>query len=438
MKKRAIITVLLLALISVQAFAYRMVTVAYNGNYEMDCYIPSSFQGCPNPNDSDSLFFACGPSNATILVLMHGGFFEFGSRHSMTPYAVGFAQLENMIILNIDYRKGWGFNPSQPCNGNNTALQTAVYRVAQDANKAINYFITNCGQRTFGIANPEKYTWNVFGGGYSAGAVTAINLHATQAEWDTEIPLVTEQEGGVNHNPGLYTFQGCFSIGGGAANLTYIKSGTYNVFFHGQNDATMPYWYGYPVNPNCTNYTPTYGGGAIYHYIDSTGIANAKLYTKPGGHGAFASTQADVAFVVNKFISSISATCFLMSCGDAPGPPFYIGTNCPGLMPANWNVQSIPLPLSVTESISLNFNCPMPARLAHSNTDTDLNTFLQSNQINQIAIYGMDGRLLLRNQFNMGEILDQYIDESMRNQMLVIEFTTNNGLVRRFKYISIK
>jgi hypothetical protein len=442
MKKRSILLLFAVIGLSLQAIAYRTATVAYQSGYSMDCYIPNSFTGCPAPNDTDPDFYACGPSNATILILMHGGFFEFGNRSSMTPYALGFASLENMIVLNIDYRKGWGYNPASPCSGSNLALQTASYRVIQDANAAINYFINNAADPAIGIANPEKYTWNVFAGGYSAGGVTALNMHATQAELDNEIPLVTAAEGVVTRTPYTYKFLGCFAIGGGAANLTYIKEGTYNVLFHGENDPIMPYTFGYPVNQNCSTYTPVHGGFDIYQYIDNNpGFASCKLYSKAGGHGAFASSQADVLFVVNKFVSSISEACYWTSCGMIPGPPFWAGKNCPELMPNSGDVGFMSPPSGVRERESLTYLCLVPARLAASTEEKSPSTLQEYMNIpgqKTLTVFGVDGRKLYDGQSATYNELAVLLNTRFPNLIVIIELTAEGVEPKRFKYFGVE
>jgi hypothetical protein len=440
--KKQLAFFLVVIFLSVQAWAYRTVTVTYQSGYSMDCYIPTNFVGCPAPNDTDPDFYPCGPSNATILILMHGGFFEYGSRSSMTPYALGFASLENMIVLNIDYRKGWGYNPSSPCSGSNLALQTASYRVIQDAHAAINYFINNAADPAIGIANPEKYAWNVFAGGYSAGGVTALNMHATQAELDAEIPLVTAAEGPVTRSPYSFKFLGCFAIGGGAANLNYLKEGTYNVLFHGENDPIMPYTYGFPVNASCSTYTPVHGGFNIYQHIDNNpGFANCKLYSKPGGHGAFASSQADVLFVVNKFVSSISEACYWTTCGMIPGPPFWAGKNCPELMPNSGDVPFMPLPLNVRERESLTYLCLVPARIAATQTTEtpiSLQDYMSLPGQKSFNVLGTDGRLLYNGQESNYSDLITLLNNRFPNLIVIVEVSAEGIETKRFKYLGVE
>jgi Carboxylesterase family len=442
MKNKIILALVMALICSVQAFAYRTVTLTYNNNLQMDCYIPTAFVGCPNPNDNDPFFYPCGPSNATILVLMHGGFFEFGSRGSMNPYAIGFAQREDMIILNIDYRLGWGYNPSNPCSGNDTNLSKAAYRVVQDVHAAVNYFIQHASDPNVGIANSDRYTWNVFAGGYSAGGVTGMNMHIDQTEWDTYAPYLRASEGPVTKNIGSFIFRGTLAIGGSIPNVAAIKPGTYNVFFHGQLDNVVPYNCGSPINPSCTAYSTTCGGGATFNYIAANNIANAKLYTRiGGGHGSFATTQADVNFVVSKFLSSIGATCFQTGCGTIPGPPFHAGVNCPGLVPQNQDAPVVPFMNGVTEQVSLNYICPMPVRMANPNSGTSTNSlhdFIQSKEVKSMNVYGVDGRLLETTTFTSDDQVMEQLNTRFPNQVLILELTTSEGEVQRFKFILVE
>ncbi len=445
MKNKIVVTLVLLLGMTTLSYAYRMETVVYGNNNSMDCYIPSSFAGCRMPADTNPFFYQCGPSNVTIMILMHGGYFQFGSRSSMTPLAERFAQEENMIVLNIDYRKGWGYGPSNPCGNGNLALQQAAYRVVQDAYAAINYFIFNAGNAPFDISNPDRYRWNVFAGGYSAGAITALNMHATQAEFDIEAPILHQLEGAITKSPGTFKFMGSLSIGGGVTNMTYVKPGTYNVLYHGIGDPVVPFIYGTPISSNCSSIlSPMYGASSIYDYVSTNNIAQVKLYTKPGGHASFAASLADADFVVTHFISSVDAACYEQGCGMIPGPPFFTGINCPTLNPANADVTVGPLPNGVSEYVSLNFICPMYARMANPNaaeqpyTISDFRDSFKTQMPSHVSIYSIDGRLLERLQVNDFETFQQLVHTNYRNQVLVIEVEQAEQKLAHFKYISIE
>ncbi|MGL4597372.1 MAG: alpha/beta hydrolase [Bacteroidia bacterium] len=445
MKNKIVFTLLLLISMAASSYAYRMETVTYGNGYQMDCYIPSSFRGCPSPQDTDQFFYQCGPSNVTIMVLMHGGFFQFGSRSSMTPLAQRFAQEENMIILNIDYRKGWGYGSGNPCGNGNLALQQAAYRVVQDAYAAVNYFIFNAADAPFDISNPDKYLWNVFAGGYSSGAITALNMHATQEEFDLEAPILHELEGAITKSPGAFKFMGSLSIGGGVTNMAYFKPGTYNVLYHGENDPIVPFVYGTPISSNCTNIlAPIYGDSSIYGYIAANNMAQVKLYTKSGGHESFAASLVDADFVVTHFISSVDAACYDEHCGMIPGPPFYTGENCPLLNPTNSDVTVGPLPNGINEYVSLNFMCLMYPRMANPNateqpyTISDFRDSFKSQTPSNVSIYSIDGRLLERLQVKDFETFHQLVRTNYLNQVLVIEVERAEQKVEHFKYICIE
>ncbi|MGL5889641.1 MAG: hypothetical protein ACRC3B_07145, partial [Bacteroidia bacterium] len=292
------------------------------------------------------------------------------------------------------------------------------------------------------IENPDRYSWNVFAGGYSAGGVTALNMHATQAELDTEIPLVTAAEGPVTRTPGSFKFVGCFAIGGGAANMTYIKEGTYNVLFHGEDDPIMPFTFGYPVNLSCSTYTPVHGGSDIFQYIDNNpGLASCKLYSKPGGHGSFASSQADVLFVVNKFISSISEACYPTTCGMIPGPPFWAGKNCPELMPGSGDVPFMPIPHGIRESESFTYLCHIPARLAAAQTaevPSTLQGVMNLQGQKSFNVIGVDGRLLYNGQAANYNELATLLNTRFNNLIVIVEVTAEGIETKRFKYFGVE
>jgi Carboxylesterase family len=459
MKTKSLCLSLVFYFILCFSYAYRTIpNVSYqtvNGtSYKMDCYIPNSFYGCPNPNSNDPNFYVCGPSNATIIVLMHGGFFEFGDKSEMINYAKAFASQENLIVLNIDYRLGWGFNQSSPCSGNPQSLISAGYKVLQDANSAINYFINNANNTAFQIDNPKRYTWNVFAGGFSSGAVTSLNLHALQSEIDTYYPGLSASEGAVNAQPGLYQFKGSLSIGGGMSHLDGLKEGTYNVFYHGDSDPIMPYNYGFPVNTACSNYEPTYGGRGIFDYITSECNTNgkkinAKLYTAMnGGHLSFYSKNDMniINFVVATFLDNIDQACIIGGCGTIPSGISDSGPDCEGVVPYS-NQINIAIPSTVIEEVMACSPCyyyaianpeggggKRIAKIPETETAKNINAFIQLNTTKQMNIYSLDGIKLYSGKISNDEVFPK-INEMENNHVLVVELIADGGKVQKFKYL---
>ena len=198
----------------------------YTENLYMDIYSPI--------NDSFD--------DRPIIFFMFGGSYVGGSKSSpdIVALCTKFAQ-RGYVAVAIDYRLSQHllfFNPTEE-NG-----YKAVVKAIHDLKAAIRYFRMNDE-----LYNDYKVDMNrVFSGGYSAGAVTAINA-AYLNEYE-EVPsfLIDDYDSiggleGLSGNPGYdSSFHGIVNLSGAVGNRDWIVQGDIPIVsMHGDQDDVVPY-----------------------------------------------------------------------------------------------------------------------------------------------------------------------------------------------------
>ncbi len=226
-------------------------------------------------------------------MLIHSGGFVGGSPTEMYPIAE-LAAKKGWIAACIEYR----LCKNADCNVPNimlpltldwvNSMQPAAYAAACDANDAFRYLQNNAA--TYSI-NPDR----MFVGGYSAGAVTTLNVAFLD---QNEITTIIPQAG--NPNAAMHCLRekldpptgvkGVWSIAGGVFNTNWIGTDekAIPVFMaHGTNDELLEYYRGSFVP--CLGLFPTiYGSSDIAYRLKTLGNP---YYLHTGvfcGHDVFA------------------------------------------------------------------------------------------------------------------------------------------------------
>jgi para-nitrobenzyl esterase len=225
-----------------------------------------------------------------LIFWVHGGSFLGGTKTDgdMVTLANAFAK-KGYVCASIDYRTG--FFPIDSVNS-----IRAVLRAVHDLRAAVRFFYKDA-------ANADIYnvdTNNIFVGGYSAGAITALHYayldktcEVTESNYITQATL--NQVGGfegISGNP-CYSqkIKGVINIAGALARYNWLESGDVPfVSIHGTSDATVGY-NRQIVNPGVPLMYLD-GSRMLHEQANDLGIDNP-FYTFYGaGHGFYVGTSA--------------------------------------------------------------------------------------------------------------------------------------------------
>lgn len=278
---------------------------------KVDLYM-TVYSATPLPKDIKKKTKKADENKQPFILLIHGGGFRAGCRTLIANECMEFAK-RGYVVAAIDYRLGWvpgdekkfckGFCFDGACNivltspcrkGLSDSLDFAVYRSIQDADAAMRYVAHYADN-----FNVDKRYFYV--GGYSAGAITAVNLsYMNQKDLNAIIPKAKQKLGLYNTYGNSFTdkykIAGLFNNWGGIKDTAYIKTTGDRVpmiAFHGIDDSIVPLEKNYPFN--CANgaYGTFSGSKLIYERLihKYPGIP-VEVYVAYGKHGIFEENPA--------------------------------------------------------------------------------------------------------------------------------------------------
>jgi pimeloyl-ACP methyl ester carboxylesterase len=239
-------------------------------NVDTDLYVDV---WCPDPS-IDEL------EARPLVVLIHGGSFQGGSRDDMNFYCMELAR-RGFVAATVSYRLGWGCDPNAgvltclACGPLANNLPTAAYNAVQDAHAAVRYLVVNAAQ--YGI----DQNW-VFTGGVSAGAITALGLAFTsQQDANTYLPVPVAAAGNIaesgNELVADFSIKGVMNNCGAVFNTAMISAGEDIpvISFHDDGDCVVPYGNGRVLSClGCTAFPFVSGSSIINNHLNSLGICS--------------------------------------------------------------------------------------------------------------------------------------------------------------------
>ncbi|MEM9822227.1 MAG: alpha/beta hydrolase [Bacteroidota bacterium] len=216
-------------------------------------------------------------TNRPLILLAHGGGFATGSKEDFDALAKKFAQ-SGYVAATISYRL---------LAGNDPDLGIALIDALHDMKAAVRYFTID---NKFNI-NPN----NIFIGGFSAGAVTALH-YAYVDEMDLSSAPAKLQEH-ANNNNGLTgnsgnegaseQIKGVLNIAGGIFTVNWIGPNEPILYsIHGTMDTDV-YCTKDPEAQNNPTGDFTEGSCLIHPLLDQLGIKNQFRQIEGGDHGAY-------------------------------------------------------------------------------------------------------------------------------------------------------
>jgi acetyl esterase/lipase len=257
-----------------------------------------------------------------LIILAFGGAFIQGSRQDADIVAIcqEFAR-KGYVTAAIDYRIVTGALNQFAVLGNQTYLIDEVVRAASDMKAAVRFFKHDAATANTYRIDPTK----TFVGGFSAGAITALEVAYTDAITDN--PLTTAAytaNGGLEGNTDLAgadallpTYNstgigGVFNIAGGVNKLSIIDANDPPLYSaQGTADTTVPYDCGVI---QLTQFTIC-GSNQVKQRADTVGLAN-QLHPVMGGNHSSPANDPDRTQIIAE------AAAFLqpLVCGAGPLP----------------------------------------------------------------------------------------------------------------------
>lgn len=327
-----------------------------------------------------------------LIIWTHGGSFLGGSKTDadMVALSQAFAK-KGFVCASIDYRTG--FYPIDSANS-----VKAVMRAVQDMRASLRFFFKD---RADGINTYKIDTNNIFVGGSSAGAITALHLAYLDrsCEINDYVPVANLTAlGGLEGNSGnpcySSTVNGVINLCGALASYGWLEAGSLPLCsMHGTVDGTVKYNRGI-VNPGVP--LMYLDGSRILHEQAQTVGVQSNFYTFYGANhvpylgstaSALAYMDTTINFVRDYLIDRLACTNPILQAANTPAQTatLYPFTICTGDLPVDFCTGA-----SVNEILSdLNVNIyPNP-------TDNELNIELKENQQILIELVDFSGRVLL-------------------------------------------
>jgi len=353
-----------------------------NFNLQMDVYEP----------EGDSL--AARP----VVILAHGGSFILGDKSNMQRWCELLAK-KGYVAASIQYRLFPFLILGLP---DSTKIFDTAVKATGDMKAAVRYFREDAETANLFRADAA----NIFIGGYSAGAVTA--LHTAYLDEDDQIPAFLQAM--IDANGGLE------GISGTPSNKTYDSSskavinmsgGIYRSYWldanepplvsvHGTADATVPYTFGLAAGIAFLE-----GSSLVHAQAESVGLWN-NLLTVPGaGHSNLYDQAAWQPYIdtfwtnTTSLMESIACATSSSSTEPATAEPWAIFPN-----PGSGEVLRVQFPESASPTDLLVFD--LTGRIV----------FRQHNVTNQQPI--------LLNQLPKGTYLAQMVQQGKRFEPKVL------------------
>jgi poly(3-hydroxybutyrate) depolymerase len=218
-------------------------------------------------------------SKFPLVVVLHGGSFQVGSKETMTDLCRRLSD-SGFIAACINYRLGW--NDTEGCQSDPIELQKAVYRGMQDANAALRFL----------VSNDEQYSidtnW-IFIGGYSAGASIALNCsYSSDSYIEMHCPELSSQLGGLKNSGNLlsnnYIIKGIFNAWGAICDSGLITQANAisTISFHGQLDNLVSADIGHFLG--CSGFPVYYGSLCIHRQLVKFSVPVITHVLSDAGH----------------------------------------------------------------------------------------------------------------------------------------------------------
>lgn len=242
-----------------------------------------------------------------VVVLAHGGSFIIGEKGDMKNWCERLAK-KGYVAVSIQYRLFPFFLLGLP---DSVDIFDQAVRAVGDMKAAVRYFREDAATANKFRADAD----NIFVGGYSAGAVTA--LHAGFLDSTDVIPsfiqTAIDANGGLNGSTGTASNQtysnsikAVVNMSGGLYRSDWILGGKVPlVSIHGTADGTVPF-----ISGLAANLAYLEGSGLIHQKTEAAGLLH-NLHPVPGGGHTNIYEPSQTAFVPHIDTFWVNATTML-------------------------------------------------------------------------------------------------------------------------------
>ncbi len=359
-------------------------------------------------------------TNRPLIIFVHGGSFIGGTKTDgdMVTMCQRFAK-KGYVTASIDYRLGNAFDSANAVK--------AVVRAVQDLRAAVRFFYKD--KQTTDTYKID--TNNIFVGGSSAGAITALHLAYLNQECEVSDYLsqstIADLGGleGTSGNPGYSSkVRGVLNGCGALARYSWLEAGDVPVAsVHGTNDVTVKYNRGI-VNPGIPIIYLD-GSRVIHERACAVGVEN-QFYTFHGAiHVPYAGNAAYMDTTVNFFRDFLIKQ---LGCTDA------------AIQPENAPAQTVNLyPVNYCNGSAVNEVCPSSSlaeestitALIYPNPSTGIIQIIpSSNGLYSVEIMDYAGRIL-QSSFNQNSACEMDISNLISGNYFIKISSNKNTLVQK-------
>lgn len=242
-----------------------------------------------------------------LVILVHGGSFVGGKKEQVAPFCTALVK-KGYVAASIQYRL---IPVSKIAEGNNILRE--VVRATNDLRAAIRFF-----RQSASNGNPYKIDANnIFIGGVSAGAITALQTGILDEDdrITDELAGIIKEEGGLEGNTGTFEnkkfsskIKGIINLSGSIMDEDWIDKDDVPIFsYHGINDRVVP------IEFNSIGALNMFGSRAIKKQADKVGLENLLVEVPGGGHVDIYSPSFNI--YLNDFQKQINRKMRGMMCG---------------------------------------------------------------------------------------------------------------------------
>lgn len=219
-----------------------------------------------------------------VILWAFGGAFVSGDRSQMAGIARESAR-RGFVSATIDYRILTSIFPLP----DSTDIIDIAVKASSDMKAAVRHF-----RRDAATSNMFRVdTDNIYVGGLSAGAITALMVGLVDDE-DINTPFlqgVIDANGGIDGNTGdsdnrsySSSVSGVLSLSGGVYDINFLDATDPPIFsVHGDADETVPYGFDF-VRVFGFDLVKIHGSKAMFDYAQSIGLRNDLVTIEGGGH----------------------------------------------------------------------------------------------------------------------------------------------------------